>query len=342
MYQINNFSLSKLNNAEFVAYCVNLANLIERSEAAKLGLEPNLIDTYADVQKKLIDQVYTTSTSPYTLTMKAADTKRSKIYKRIQLKMQIICQAEDGSQLLQFKDDLESVILSKYTMAVTTLPQQEESAVLQGFIHDLRTEFSEDEIDDMDLTSDLSNLESANQEFIAAYANRNDERAQSDTGVTQKLRSQMIELVAQIYFGLQYMANSMLEANATKAVACQACIRSLNVILSDTKKRWRQRTSGVVVEEGDVNGGNTGGNTAGGGSGATAGGTTGTGGNTGNNGSTGTNGNNGAGSTGNTGTGSTGNDGGGTTGNTTGGTTGNTDPVIDHENGTVHDGTVEF
>lgn len=326
MYQISNFSLTKLNNAEFVAYCVNLANQIERCESAKLGLEPALMTSFATLKQKLIDQVYNATTSPYTLTMKTADVKRGKIYKRIQLKMQIVCQAEDGSQLLHFKDDLESIILSKYSMAVTALPQQEESAVIQGFIHDLRSAFSEDDLDDMDLSNDISNLESANQEFIAAYSNRNDERASSDTGVTLKLRSQMNEVIAQIYFSVQYLANSTLEANAQKAETCQSFIASVNVMLADTRKRWRQRTSGMVeVDENGEQGGD--GQTGGSGDG-----TGGNGGQTG--GSTGSDGGQ-TGGTGGNGAGGSDANGGQTGGTGTGGSANN-------NGGNVHDGTVEF
>ena len=310
MYFVNSFALSKLNNAEFVGYCVNLSNLIERAEASKLGLEAELVSQFTAVKQKLIDQVYSTAGSQFTAEMKAADIKRDKIYKRIQLKIQIICEAEEGSQMLQFKDRLEASILSKYNYAVMTMAQQAESAVLQGFIHDMRAFFTEDDLDDMGLATDLTNLESANQEFIAAYANRTDERAAGDTGLTVKLRTQMQEIIAQFCFTVQYLANSLLEANADKAAACQSFIASVNVILADAKKRWNQRTGGVEVtdDQGDPNG-DAGGNTGG------------------------TSGGNNGGSQGGSGTG-------GNNGGNTSGSAGGVD--IDHENGTEHDGTLEF
>ena len=315
MFTINTFALSKLNNAEFVGYCVNLSNLVERAEASKLGLETELVSQFTAVKQKLIDQVYSTVGSQYTAEMKAADIKRDKIYKRIQLKIQIICEAEEGSQMLQFKDRLEASILSKYNYAVMSMAQQAESAVLQGFIHDMRAFFTEDDLDDMGLATDLTNLESANQEFIAAYANRTDERAASDIGLTVKLRTQMQEIIAQLCFTVQYLANSLVEANADKAAACQSFIASLNVVLADVKKRWNQRTSGVEVSDEQVDpNGDAGNGSAGGGSA--------NGGNTSGNGGSNPGGNNGGNTSG---------------GNTQGGVT-----DIDHENGTEHDGTLEF
>ncbi len=58
MFLITTFSLTKLNNAEFVGYCVNLSNLIERAEATKLGLEEALVTEMASLPPKLTDHVY--------------------------------------------------------------------------------------------------------------------------------------------------------------------------------------------------------------------------------------------------------------------------------------------
>ena len=294
MFTINSFSLAKLNNAEFVGYCVNLGNLIERAEATKLGLEAGLMSEFTDVKQKLIDQVYNAQGSAFTAEMNASETKRDMLTRQLFLHLQIIIYAEPGSMMLQFKPRIQSQILTKYSTRILSMAQQEESAVLQGLIHDMRTIFTEDDLDDMHVATLLTNLEAANQEFIAAYANRVDELASAETGLTLKLRNKMLEVIQQIYNTVQYLANSTLEANASKTTACQAFVGALNVVLADAKKRWNQRTSGEVADgQGEsTNSAGTGGNT----------------------------------------------------GNTSGGNTqgGNNTPVIDHENGTEHDGTLEF
>jgi len=242
MYTITQFSIAKLNNAEFVGYCVNLGNMIVRAEATQLGIETVLAADFESTKQKLIDQVYAATSSQYTIAMKTADAKRDKLVKKIFLLFQSICLEEQGSSVYTLRQKLETSILSKYSAAMTSMPQHEESAVIQGFIHDIQTEFDEDDIDDMGITSLLSNLEIANSDFITAYNDRSDERAAGDLGLTVKLRSQMQEIVTQIYFTVQFYANSALEANATKATACQDFIASVNVVLADVKKRWTQRT----------------------------------------------------------------------------------------------------
>jgi len=260
MHQISSFSLSKLNNAEFVAYCVNLDQAITRQEAAQLGLETALTTQYSNIKQKLIDQVYASSASQHTIAMKTADAKRDKLVKKIFLLFQSICLEEQGSSAYQLRLKLETSIMNKYSAAMTAMPQHEESAVIQGFIHDVQTVFDEDDIDDMGITSLLSNLEIANNDFITAYNDRSDERAASDLGLTVKLRNQMQDIVAQIYVTVEFYANSTIEANATKATACQTFIASVNIILADVKKRYNQRTGGEDATNADANATDGGGN----------------------------------------------------------------------------------
>ena len=281
MFSINSFSLAKLNNAEFVGYFVNVNKVIDAAGSENLGLEEAVSKSFGEVLQKLIDQVYTARGSEYTVAMQAADSKRDQIYKRIQLRLQMVQVAEENSDLLDCKDVVEKVILAKYGLGVMSMPQHEESAVLQGFCYDLRDKLSEDQLDVLGITSDLSRLEQANSAFIEAYNSRSNERAAGDTGLTVKLRGEMMDLYQQIAYAVQFYANSVLPANATKAAACQGYIQTVNVMLGDVKKRWMARTGGSAEEvespEGDDNGGGQQ-QAGGGGTGAGGGNTGGTGG----------------------------------------------------------------
>ena len=254
MFSINSFALSKLNNAEFVAFFVNLKQMIDKSGAEELGLDEAVMTEFEQVQQKLIDQVYNTPGSEWTAVMKAADDRRDQVFKRIRLRLLMVQVAEKNSGLLACKDVVETQLLAKYGANVVSMPQHEESAVLQGFIYDLNTKLSEDDIDNLGIGSDISTLEVANNEFITAYNSRSDERAAGDTGLTLKLRGRMAEICQQVFVTVLYFGNSGVEAHAAKAKVCQAFIGSLNVVLADVKKRWNQRTGGAVSDEDDENG----------------------------------------------------------------------------------------
>ena len=256
MFTINTFSISKLNNAEFTGFMINLQKAITTNDPTKLGLI-EVLPNFGTTLQKLIDQVYTTTGSEYTAAMLETDLKRDQTYKRIRLRLQMVEVAEDSAAIKAVKDVVKTHLLAKYTSKVPQLPYQEESAILQGFIFDLNDKLGDDGIAALGITDDLQALEDANNEFIAAYNSRATERAAGDTGLTLKLRQDMYALYQQVCFIVQYLANSTETANAEKATACQTFIGVLNVLLADAKRRYNQRINNGSGEEGDGEGGNT-------------------------------------------------------------------------------------
>jgi len=259
MFTINTFSISKLNNAEFTGFMINLQKAITTADASKLGLS-EVMTPFGTTLEKLIDQVYTSTGSEFTAAMLEADVKRDQTYKRIRLRLQMVEVAEDNPSIKAVKDVVKTHLLAKYTSKVPQLPYQEESAILQGFLFDLEDKLGSNGINALGISDDMAALEDANNSFIAAYNQRATERAEGDTGLTVKLRQEMYALYQQVCFVTQYLANSTETANAEKAAACQAFIGVLNVLLADAKKRYNQRISNGSGEEGEGEGGE-GGNT---------------------------------------------------------------------------------
>ena len=257
MFTINTFSISKLNNAEFTGFMINLQKAITTNDPSKLGLI-EVLPNFGTTLQKLIDQVYTTTGSEYTAAMLETDLKRDQTYKRIRLRLQMVEVAEDNPSIKAVKDVVKTHLLAKYTSKVPQLPYQEESAILQGFLYDLNDKLGSNGINALGISDDMAALEDANDSFIAAYNQRATERAEGDTGLTLKLRQEMYALYQQVCFVTQYLANSTETANAEKASACQAFIAVLNVLLADAKKRYNQRISnGSGDEEGEGGEGHT-------------------------------------------------------------------------------------
>ena len=253
MFTINTFSISKLNNAEFTGFMINLQKAITTADASKLGLT-EVMTPFGTTLEKLIDQVYTSTGSEFTAAMLEADVKRDQTYKRIRLRLQMVEVAEDNPSIKAVKDVVKTHLLAKYTSKVPQLPYQEESAILQGFLFDLEDKLGSNGINALGISDDMAALEDANNSFIAAYNQRATERAEGDTGLTVKLRQEMYALYQQVCFITQYLANSTETANAEKATACQGFIAVLNVLLADAKKRYNQRISNGGDEEGEGEG----------------------------------------------------------------------------------------
>ena len=349
MFSINsNFSISRLNNAEITAFFINVQKAITTNDPSKLGVI-GILPAFGSKLQELIDRVYVSQGSEFTAAMKAADDRRCLIFRRIRLRLQMVEVAEQNEALLAIQDVVRTHLLSKYVATVTSKAYQERTSILQGFILDLNEKLGDSGIATLGLAEDITALEDANNEFIAAYAQRTAEKAEGNMGVTLRLRDEMYDIYLQMIYTVQYLANSTDEANAEKATACQAFIAHVNVLLSDAKKRLEQRLSGGDTEEGEggSNAGDEGGqgSNEGGQSGSNGGSNEGgqSGGNGGSNGVDngaidGSNENNGGtsnGDSGNGGTSSGGNGGSNTTDNTT-------DPNQPSENGVVNGDDVSF
>ena len=335
-----NFSISRLNNPEITAFYINVQKAITTNDPSKLGVV-GILPAFGSKLQELIDRVYVSQGSEFTAAMKAADDRRCLIFRRIRLRLQMVEVAEQNEALLAIQDVVRTHLLSKYVATVTSKAYQERTSILQGFILDLNEKLGDSGIATLGLAEDITALEDANNEFIAAYAQRTAEKAEGNMGVTARLRDEMYDIYLQMIYTVQYLANSTDEANAEKATACQAFIAHVNVLLSDAKKRLEQRLSGGDTEEGE--GGSNAGDEGGQGSNEGGNGGSNEGGQGGGNG--GSNGvDNGAidGSTennGGTSGGNTGDNGGTSDSNTTDNTT---DPNQPSENGVVNGDDVSF
>ena len=257
MFSINsNFSISRLNNAEITAFYINVQKAITTNDPSKLGVI-GILPAFGSKLQELIDRVYVSQGSEFTAAMKAADDRRCLIFRRIRLRLQMVEVAEQNEALLAIQDVVRTHLLSKYVATVTSKAYQERTSILQGFILDLNEKLGDSGIATLGLAEDITALEDANNEFIAAYAQRTAEKAEGNMGVTLRLRDEMYDIYLQMIYTVQYLANSTDEANAEKATACQAFIAHVNVLLSDAKKRLEQRLSNGDTEEGE-GGSNTG------------------------------------------------------------------------------------
>lgn len=242
MILINSFSISRLNNAEITGFFINVEKLINDADTEKLGVAESTITAYSQTLLKLIDQVYTTTGSAYTAEMKAADEKRDLIFKRIRLKLQAVDVAEEGSPLLDVADVVRVELLAKYNGRVPQMPYQEETAIIKGFLHDLRTKLDSDAQEMLSIDGDMFALEEANNAFVTAYTSRSGERAEGDTGLTIRLRNEMTDLFTSICLATQFFANSTDPAHSAKLAECEAFIKKVNVELIDSKRRFDART----------------------------------------------------------------------------------------------------
>lgn len=253
IYSIKQVSLSKLNNQEFAAYAINVQKLITEKTGTALGLDPKLVTELNDTLRLLTDRVYEATTASSTADMKAADDKRCVIYRRIRHKLGVVDMVEDGSSLQKIADKVRIELLNKYTSRVPSLPQQERSAVLQGFLFDLHSKLDDDDVELLGIEGDITRLEQANNAFLEHHQSRLNEKADSESDKTLRLRQDLTEIFAHMAITLEYWANSTSESDAAKTAECQTFIRLQNVLLSEVQSRYLQRRKHTADGSDDQN-----------------------------------------------------------------------------------------
>lgn len=241
MITIQSFSLSNLNNAEFVAFFLNLNQAIEQVGSENLGLGSQIMMSFAGNLKAINDQVKCSVSSEFTAEMQEFHDKRMNIFRRCYYRMKIVESAEQNADLNAIKNNVVTNFLRTYPLSILNKPYQEMTTYLAGFVMDCKEKLDEDAIDALSIMSDLTALEMANNGFKAAYLKRVNERVDGNSGITARLRASMQEHYDYITINVQYIANSLDEANKDKADKCARFCDVVSQLVADYKARYNQR-----------------------------------------------------------------------------------------------------
>ena len=247
MQKINSFSFAQLKNAEHVSFFTNVQVAIEKVGAEVAGIAKAQMDAYKAAVLVEQDIVNHSTGSVYTPEMKALDEERDRLFRLIRLKLQAVTLASAGSEIAQYATTVDKYILTKYGLEVATAPYQEESALIRGFILDVKNMFPEDALTTMGIASDLAALESANDSFADQYNERVTEKSGSTTEATRKARSETEELFHLIGLTLEYKANT--DPASDMGVACDGLVAVINELIKDARLRLNMRLGKVINED---------------------------------------------------------------------------------------------
>ena len=238
MKKIPTLTFAQLKNAEHVAFFNNVAIELEKKTAESLGLTASQLTAYRDAVDAEQDIVNRSMASIYTAEMEAMDIERDRLYRLIRHKLQE-CELENpGSPKAKLNESVQKNLLNKYGNEIVGMPYQEETALLRGFILDVTNFFDEDQIQTLGITSDLIDLETANNSFSDQYNERATERSFSTTELTKKLRADTEEHYAHMALHLEFKANG---DTTEVGVACGESLAVVSQIVKDARTRLNQR-----------------------------------------------------------------------------------------------------
>ena len=238
MLTITPMSFAQLKNAEHVSLFSNIQNAIDKSTATKLGLKEALYNAYVNAVAFEQDIVNRSQASVYTPEMKALDDDRDRLFKLIRLKLESVILESSFSPVKTYAAIIEKHLLNKYGTNITHLAYQEESAVIKGFILDVRSFLGDEAIRLIGIDGDLTSLETANQGFADQYHERVVEKAGTDSEMAKQLRLATEEQFRLLSCHVEYMANH----DTTLAGAANSSLLGvINQLIYEAQLRLDQR-----------------------------------------------------------------------------------------------------
>ena len=247
MQKINSLPFAQLKNAEHVSFFTNVQVAIEKVGATKAGLTEAQMKTYKDAVLVEQDIVNHSTGSIYTPEMKALDEERDRLYRLIRLKLQAVTLASPDDEVAQYATTVDKYLLTKYGLEVCGAPYQEESALIRGFLLDVKNMIPEEGIEAMGISAELAALTTANDSFADQYNERVTEKSGSTTEATRKARAATEELYHIIGLSLEYKANT--DPGSEAGAACDGLVAVVNELIKDARLRLNMRLGKVTEEE---------------------------------------------------------------------------------------------
>ena len=248
---LKNIEMKRLKNAEHVQLHANVRSVIENADAEELGLSSLVYNPYRQAINVEQDIVNKATGSPYTIEMQQADEQRDRIFKRCRMKLSLCELEEPTTEAYKASPTVRKHLLDKYSGSVPSLPYQEESATITGFVLDCRNLLTSEQVRALGIDGDLDDLDSANQRFCRMYQERVTEKAEGDTQLSQKLRAATDQAYQLLSITLMSLANDPTEVNKTKTQLCRDCVTKINVVIQDAKNRLSQRLGSGAGEVGE-------------------------------------------------------------------------------------------
>lgn len=238
MKEISNLTFPQLKNAEHVSFHSNVRIAIDKIGVSSLRIPEPLFATYGTCIDTEQDIVNRAQSSIYTQEMKDMDDERDRLFRLIHLKMEECSFATPGSDTAKLASTIERYFLAKYGKDVCTLPYQEETAVISGFILDVNNFLGEEGIETLGIERVLASLEAANHKFADMYNERVTEKSGTDAELTKKLRGETEEQYHLLCSHIVCMAN--IDSTAV-GQSCASLLAIINQIIADARFRLNVR-----------------------------------------------------------------------------------------------------
>lgn len=236
--KIQEIGLAKLNNAEYTNFStrvlslVNQAGTLEPDGGSALGIETEVQEEYITWLGTMNDIVAQSRISDRTAELTEVDNQRDDLV----VYLFKLLRSKKSSPLADERKAATSLYnLLKPYVGCYRSPGQQETVQIRGLLTDARKAENLPNVEALALTSILTELEEANDEYARLTELRTEERAASRLDESKKVRARMDEL----YDYMSTVAFVQSVAHPTDATA--AFVTNLNALIDETNALYNQR-----------------------------------------------------------------------------------------------------
>ena len=230
--KIKDIKLRNFNNAEYTQFLSNTEQLLQTAGAGHLRIDAGLLAEFRDNIQKLTDISFQSRASTETEELAKLDKQRDDLAVyllaafRVERKSPIIPRREAAAKLYT---------ITKNYIGVQSLPNRQETQVLEGLVTDLEKPENQMLLINLNLAEVLSQLKNANYEYKRLTAGRADSQILNTVESAKKVRKltdeQYDELITRAF-----VASVAFPSQETKAF-----VTSINKLIDDTRKAYKQR-----------------------------------------------------------------------------------------------------
>lgn len=247
---IGSIDQKRLKNAEHAQLFMNLQNVIEGADAETVGLNSAAYERFTICVGEEVDIVNNPTGGVFTKQMQDADAARCIVFRRVRNKL-ALCELENPANVAyKAWDFIKPNLIAIYPASVVNLPYQEKTATITGFISDIRTGLSQQQITGIGIDGDVDDLQMANQQFERLYQEKVAQSAETVNGNSLLVRAATEEAWQLVSVNLVSIANNLSAASTAQATAATDAVSKINVVIADARQRLATRLNkvGAVVD----------------------------------------------------------------------------------------------
>lgn len=234
LVKIKNIYLTRLNNAQYLHFMIEVEKLVRTATLEKLQISEKLFQKFQENIKTLTEKAYENRSEQQTKELMKLDKERDNIVRYLLTSIR----NERKSHIVKRKEASESLYeATKNYKNVPTMEYNEESVAIRALLSDLASDKNAKDVATLGLTATLEHLKTLNEDFEKQMGDRTFVQSSKETGSTKKVRKETNLIYDEIALRAQSQSIAIPSVEASTFVAVLNKLIDDSLILSRSKQK---------------------------------------------------------------------------------------------------------